>query len=121
MICNDPASMMDSYAVIKILHQQYARQRFGIIVNKVKDLQEGYDVFTRFQNATAKFINISMHYLGHIPNDDYIGLSARQRMSVIDKFPQAPSAIASIIYVTVLITGLMTRILVEEFNSFLKD
>lgn len=94
VICNDPSSLMDSYAVIKILHQKYARNRFGVIVNKAKHLQEGFDVFTKFQNVTNKFINVSMHYLGHIPNDDYVGMAARERAAVIEKFPQSQAAIA---------------------------
>lgn len=94
VICNDPSSLMDSYAVIKILHQKYARSRFGVIVNKVKHLQEGFDVFSKFQAVTAKFINVSMHYLGHVPHDDYVGMAARERATVIDKFPQSQAAIA---------------------------
>jgi flagellar biosynthesis protein FlhG len=94
VICNDPASLMDSYAIIKILHQKYARKRFGVIVNKVKHLQEGYDVFTKFQKVIAKFINVSMHYIGHVPQDDYISMSAREGFMLMDKFPQAPAALA---------------------------
>jgi len=94
VICNDPASMMDSYAVIKILHQKYARSRFGIVVNKVKSQNEGLRVFTRFQETTAKFLNLSLNYLGHIPDDDYIKLAARERKAVYDRYPHSNSALA---------------------------
>lgn len=94
VICNDPASLMDGYAVIKILHQQYGRRQFGIVVNKVSHAQEGAEVFSRFQQAVAKFITISMHYLGSIPTDDYIQLAARERISVVQKYPQAKSVLA---------------------------
>lgn len=94
IICNDPASLMDSYAVIKILHQKYARSRFGIIVNKAKHLQEGFDVFTKFQEAIAKFMHVSIHYLGHIPYDDYVSISAREHVSIIERFPNAAASVA---------------------------
>lgn len=94
VICNDPASLMDSYAVIKILHQKYGRQRFGVVVNKVANMQEGYDVFSKFQNVIAKFINVNMNYLGCVPNDDYIGMAARERISVVDRYPLSQAAIA---------------------------
>lgn len=94
VICNDPSSLMDSYAVIKILHQKYARSRFGVIVNKVRNPYEGLDVFTKFQKATAQFINISMQYLGSIPQDDFVNLSACERVSVVDQYPQAKSVLA---------------------------
>jgi flagellar biosynthesis protein FlhG len=94
VICNDPASLMDSYAIIKILHQKYARDRFGVVVNKVLDLQEGYDVFCKFQDVTAKFINVGMHYIGHIPQDDYISIASREGVAVVEKYPQAPATTA---------------------------
>lgn len=94
VICNYPASLMDSYAVIKILHQKYSRSRFGVVVNKVKSPSEGFRVFTRFQETTAKFLNISMHYLGFIPDDDYISIAARERVAVCDLYPHAGSAAA---------------------------
>lgn len=94
VICNDPASLTDSYAVIKILHQKYQRQRFGIIVNKAKSMQEAYDVFSKFQSAAGKFIHVSMNYLGYVPQDDCIFLSTRERKAVVDRFPSASSAIA---------------------------
>lgn len=94
VICNDPASLMDSYAVIKILHQKYGRQRFGVVVNKVTNMQEGYDVFSKFQHVIAKFIHVNMNYLGFVPNDDYVAMAARERISVVDKYPLSQSAVA---------------------------
>jgi flagellar biosynthesis protein FlhG len=94
VVCNDPASLMDSYAIIKILHQKYGRDRFGVLVNKVRNLQEGYDVFTRFQDAIVKFINVSMHYIGHLPQDDYVGIAACEGVSVVDKFPKCEASLA---------------------------
>lgn len=94
VICNDPASLTDSYAVIKILHQKYLRSRFGIVVNKARSMQEAFDVFSKFQSAAGKFINVTMNYLGYVPQDDCIFLASRERKAVIDRFPSASSAIA---------------------------
>lgn len=92
VICNDPSSLVDSYAVIKVLNQRYGRNRFGVIVNKVRNMQEGYSVFLRFQETVLKFLNISIEYVGHIPNDDYIAMAAREHGSVCDKYPLSPAA-----------------------------
>ncbi|RDI38539.1 P-loop NTPase [Aquicella lusitana] len=94
VICNDPSSLMDSYAVIKILHQKYARKRFGIIVNKVKSQHDGFQVFSRFQKVTEKFIDVNTNYLGHIPYDDYIGISAQERVAIVDKYPNSDAVSA---------------------------
>lgn len=87
VICNDPASFMDSYAVIKILHQQYKRNRFGVVVNKVKDNLESEHVFSRFHETTTRFMNVNLQYLGYIPQDEMISFSARERIPVVEQFP----------------------------------
>lgn len=91
VICNDPSSLMDSYAVMKILHTQYARKQFGIIVNKTKNQKEAFEVFNKFHKVSNKFINVSLQYLGYVPNDEYIELSARERVSAVLKYPQSPA------------------------------
>ncbi len=92
VICNEPSSMVDSYAVIKILHQRYGRNKFGIVINKVKHLQEGYGVYLRFQETISKFLNVNVEYLGYIPNDEYIAIAARDNASICDKYPMSPAA-----------------------------
>lgn len=94
VLCNDPTSLADSYAVIKILHQQYARSRFGVIVNKVAHEQEGCTVFGKFQTVLNQFMNVTLNYLGCVPNDDYIKLAAQQHVAVLDKYPHALASIA---------------------------
>jgi flagellar biosynthesis protein FlhG len=92
VICNDPSSFMDSYAVTKILHQKYGRDKFGVIVNKVKDMHEGYDVFTKFQSTISQFMSLSMNFIGYLPADDYLSMAARERVSVVDRYPSSPSS-----------------------------
>ena len=94
VVCNDPSSLLDSYAVIKILNQRYARNRFGIIVNKVKSLQEGHSVFLRFNDTVSRFMNITTEYLGFIPADDYVAIAARENTAVCDRFPSSPAGSA---------------------------
>lgn len=92
VICNEPSSLVDSYAVIKVLHQRYGRNKFGIVINKVKHLQEGYSVFLKFQETILKFMNVNIEYVGYIPNDDYIAIAARENVAICDKYPTSPAA-----------------------------
>lgn len=89
VVCNDPASLMDTYAVMKILHNKYGRHRFGVIINKVRNENEALEMFDNFQVAANQFINVNLNYLGCIPQDDYINLAARERVSVVDKYPRS--------------------------------
>lgn len=91
VICNDPSSFSDSYAVIKVLHHRYSRKDFGIIVNRVRDDEEGMRTFIRFQDATSRFIHTSLNYLGALPQDDLISKAAHYHKPVVDCFPNTRS------------------------------
>lgn len=94
VVCNDPSSMIDSYAVTKILYQMHNRNNFGVIINKVKTMKEGYDVFLRFQETVSKFLNANIEYVGYVPSDDYINMAAREHSPVVSKYPFSPASIA---------------------------
>lgn len=94
VVCNEPSSIIDSYAVVKILHQSCAREKFGVIVNKVKSLNESHQVYLNFQHTVNKFMNVNIEYVGYLPNDDYIKIAALENVSVVDKYQYSPSSLA---------------------------
>lgn len=86
VLCNDPASMTDSYAMVKLLHHKYKRTNFGVIVNKVTSPQEGLEVFAQFQRATLQFIDVGLQYLGMTSADEFVKIAASNQVAVVDKF-----------------------------------
>jgi flagellar biosynthesis protein FlhG len=75
----DPASIADSYALIKILHQRYKRTRFSIICNQVRDDIEGRQLFLRFQDVCDKFLSVMLEYQGSVPFDATIKKASQQQ------------------------------------------
>jgi len=94
VVCNDPSSLMDSYAVIKILHQQHAREKFGIVINKVQTQKEGSMVFLKFQEIVSRFMNVNVQFLGHIPGDSTVDVAARENVTIVERYPFSPAATA---------------------------
>lgn len=92
VVCDEPAAMMDSYAILKLFSQKYARTKFGIIVNKAKDLKNSYSTFVRFQDVCEQFMNVSLHYLGFVPSDDYVLMASREHKPVIQAYPFSPAS-----------------------------
>lgn len=83
IITPDAASFADSYALIKVLNQQFREQRFNIICNMVKDEAEGQLLFQRFTEVVYRFLNLSLDYWGSIPNDGLFRKSAKdQRLAM---------------------------------------
>lgn len=69
VITPDPASLADSYALIKVLHQKYKENKFSIICNQVKDEVEGAGLYQRFNDVVNKFLYIGLDYWGSVPMD----------------------------------------------------
>ncbi|MGZ3744532.1 MAG: MinD/ParA family protein [Pseudobdellovibrionaceae bacterium] len=69
VITPDPASLADSYALIKVLHQKYKENKFSLICNNVRDEAEGAGLYQRFNEVVNKFLYIGLDYLGTVPMD----------------------------------------------------
>lgn len=83
VITPDAASLADSYALIKILHQQFKENKFSVVCNQVRDTEEGFALFQRFAEVTHRFLYLSLDYWGSIPQDQIIRKSASgQRLAL---------------------------------------
>jgi len=69
VVTPDPASIADSYALIKVLHTYYHEKRFAILTNQVRDEAEGLAVYQRLSDVAQKFLYVSLDYWGSIPMD----------------------------------------------------
>lgn len=65
----DPSSLADSYALIKVLHQKFKRNKFSIICNQVRDDEEGRQLFIRFQDVCDRFLMVRLDFTGAVPFD----------------------------------------------------
>ena len=87
----EPTSITDAYALIKVLHQQHAKEHFRLLINMVKTETEAKEVFTRLNQATNHFLNISIEYLGYVTYDEHISESIRKQQPFVTLFPNAPA------------------------------
>ena len=92
LVSPDPTSLTDAYALIKILSTQYHLRTFRLLVNKVKHVQEGKEVFRKFGLVTDRFLSVSLDYMGCIPTDDYVTMAVAQQRAVCDLYPRAPAS-----------------------------
>lgn len=92
LVSPDPTSLTDAYALIKILSSRYHLRTFRFLVNKVKNVQEGKEVFRKFGLVTDRFLSVSLDYMGCIPTDDYVTMAVAQQRAVCDLYPRAPAS-----------------------------
>ncbi len=92
LVSPDPTSLTDAYALIKILSTRYHLKTFRLLVNKVKNTQEGKEVFRKFGLVTDRFLAVSLDYMGCIPTDGYVTMAVSQQRAVSDLYPRAPAS-----------------------------
>ncbi|MBN1547896.1 MAG: MinD/ParA family protein, partial [Syntrophaceae bacterium] len=83
----EPTAMTDAYALIKVLYQRHAKDRFRILVNMVKNEEEAKEVFARLNQATNHFLNVSVEYLGYVPQDENISEAVRKQKPFVSLYP----------------------------------
>jgi len=92
VVCNEPTSITDAYALIKILNQQYGICRVRVVANMVRNEADGEAVFTKLQNVTDRFLNVMLLYAGSIPQDDHLRRAVQKQRAVLDLYPEAKSS-----------------------------
>ena len=87
VVSPDNTSIVDSYAVVKVVSELDTFKTFSIITNMVQDEEEGADVFLKFSRAVKKFLNKEVHYLGYIQRDEKLLTAMKYQVPVVEKFP----------------------------------
>jgi flagellar biosynthesis protein FlhG len=88
----DPTSMTDAYALIKVLKQSYNRQEFFLVLNSVKDENEGRKVYEHLAKVAEKFLQIQLKYLGAIPWAEEVRKAVREQAPFLKIFPQCKAS-----------------------------
>jgi len=89
VVSPDNTSIVDSYAVVKVVSELDTFKTFSIITNMVQDEEEGADVFLKFSRAVKKFLNKEVFYLGYIQRDEKLLTAMKYQVPVVEKFPDA--------------------------------
>lgn len=98
IVTPDPASIADSYAVIKVLLNKTGRKDFNIIVNMAKDETEALNVYKKLLSVSDQFLNVYLDFMGFIPIDVNIRQATKKQKLWVEHFPdtQATKALLKI-------------------------
>jgi len=94
VVCDEPASITDAYALIKLLSRDYKVERFHIIANMATNIQEGRELFNKISMVCDRFLNVSLDFMGIVPFDDDLRRAVKKQRAVVDYLPRSKSATA---------------------------
>ncbi|MFV1983159.1 MAG: MinD/ParA family protein [Thiohalomonadales bacterium] len=92
VVCDEPASITDAYALIKLLHRDYNIYRFRILSNMVHSAQEGRDVYQKLAKVSDKFLDVTLDYMGFVPFDEYLRKAVKRQRAVVEAFPRSKAS-----------------------------
>jgi len=94
VVCDEPASITDAYATIKILSKEHGVNNFHILANMAHSVQEGRDLFDKLSRVTNRFLDVTLRYLGVLPYDESVKKAVQKQKSVVEAYPRSRAALA---------------------------
>lgn len=94
VVCDEPASITDAYAFIKVMSREHKIERFQILANMARTTQEGRELFNKLSKAADRFLDVMLTFMGTIPYDERLRKAVQHQRAVVDAFPRSPSALA---------------------------
>lgn len=87
----DPTALTDAYALIKVLYQRYAKKRFRLLVNMVRNPSEAKEIYERLSHTTNHFLNLTIEYLGYVLFDEKVKDAIKQQKALAEIYPNSPA------------------------------
>jgi flagellar biosynthesis protein FlhG len=93
VVCDEPTSLTDAYALIKVLSREFDVSRFRVVANMVRHAQEGKQLFEKLSRVTGRFLDVSLDFMGMVPHDEYLRQAIRRQAAVVEAWPSSRSAL----------------------------
>jgi len=92
VVCDEPASITDAYALIKVLSRNHGVGKFQVLANMTRERGQGRRLFETLSRVTARFLDVTLDYAGDVPEDPWLRRSIRDQRPVLEAYPGSPSA-----------------------------
>lgn len=92
VVCDEPASMTDAYALTKVMSRNHGVSKFFVLANQTRAPGEGDALFQKFQRVANRFLDVTLEYVGEIPDDPYLKRAVREQRPVTAAFPSCPAS-----------------------------
>jgi flagellar biosynthesis protein FlhG len=92
VVCDEPSSITDAYALIKLLNTEHGMFRFRIVANMTRTSQEGQQLFNKLNAVCERFLDVSLQYVGYVPFDENVRKSIQKQKPFIEYAPNCKAA-----------------------------
>lgn len=93
VVTEDPTSLTDGYAFIKLAHKSGRAPEFEIVVNMAETAQSGEKIYAALARACKSFLGIEPPLAGIIRRDPAVAQAIRRQTPLLAHAPGAPAAL----------------------------
>tara|TARA_B110000014_G_C19986740_1_gene510993 strand:- start:40 stop:882 length:843 start_codon:yes stop_codon:yes gene_type:complete len=94
VVCDEPTSITDCYALIKLLSKEHGVYRFKVVANMIRNEKEGQQLFNKLVTVADRFLDVTLELVCVIPFDENIRRSVRKQQVIVEAYPDSPASIA---------------------------
>lgn len=92
VVTDEPASMTDAYALIKVLSREYNLTKFQLLANMSRSPKHGHALYEKFSQVCEQFLDVTLDYLGTVPFDHDLRDAIQKQSPVTIAKPNSESA-----------------------------
>lgn len=92
VLTNEPTSITDAYALIKVLSTRYQQDHFHILPNQVSGAKEAKNVFGLISAVADRHLQVSLHFLGYVPRDEAVTAAVRAQKPFLLAAPDSEAS-----------------------------
>ncbi len=91
VVRDEPASLTDAYALIKVFSRNYDMHRFHVVTNQSNGRHTGRGLFGKLAKVSDTYLDVVLKHMGDVPQDSYLVKAVQQQRAVVDAYPRSPS------------------------------
>ena len=92
VVTDEPTSLTDAYAFIKVTQTEIPGMGFQVVANIVNSIREGERTYNTLLKACEAFLKISPPLLGIIRRDAKVPEAIRSQTSILTRSPNSEAA-----------------------------
>lgn len=94
VVCDEPTSITDAYALMKVLSRDHGVGRFRVVSSMTRSPGQGRELFEKLARVTERFLDVGLDHAGTIPWDEYLARAVQQQTAVLHAFPGCWASVA---------------------------
>lgn len=92
IMTDEPTSLTDGYAFLKVIHRLHPTLKFQIVINQADNLSMGQRTFDSFAKVCDNFLKFTPELLGVVRRDTHVKETIRSQTPILVRFPNCDAA-----------------------------